>query len=419
MIRSKWGLVTRRWVALLVALGVDSFGSGSFQPLVLVYATRAVGLPLAVAGTVVTVGTGVGLLVPPVAGRLVDRVGPRTVVIAAQVMQALGALSYLAANGTAMTLVAAILLAAGLQLFFCALFSLIADVSAAGPKDRPFAIVSMVRAACFGLGALVAGGLLSAIGIASMRAMAGVDALSFLLCAVALALLVRAPGSLRRSGEAAEGRRRGVLQNRPYLALIGVTALLVLPMDFFAVGGPVYVIQQLHGPAWLPGSGLALLTFLESVGATATVRATRRFARTTTLVLSAGLYALWCVVSLGAVVVAPAWLAAWVLGGTLIQSAASLLFGTRANALAEAAAPREMRGRYLAAFQYAFTLAQVTAPAVVSLFSAGIWVPWTVVAASSCAAMFGLRWLTPRLPAHAVTPAQNPAAVTPQGGTGG
>ncbi len=69
-------------LALLIALGVDNFGSGLFLPLTLVYATREVGLPLAVAGVTVTVGTGVGLPGPPVAGGGVDRVGPRPVVVA-------------------------------------------------------------------------------------------------------------------------------------------------------------------------------------------------------------------------------------------------------------------------------------------------------------------------------------------------
>jgi hypothetical protein len=60
--------------ALLIALGIDNVGSGLFLPLTLVYATQVVGLPLAVAGVTVTAGTVVGLLVPPVADRFVDRV---------------------------------------------------------------------------------------------------------------------------------------------------------------------------------------------------------------------------------------------------------------------------------------------------------------------------------------------------------
>jgi MFS family permease len=55
--------------------------------------TRVVGLPLAAAGTVVALGTLGGLAVPPAAGRLVDRVGPRRVVICAELLQALGAVA--------------------------------------------------------------------------------------------------------------------------------------------------------------------------------------------------------------------------------------------------------------------------------------------------------------------------------------
>jgi MFS family permease len=73
----------RSRAALLTALGVDNFGSGLFLPVALVYVTRVVGLPLAVAGPIVALGTVAGLAVPPVAGPLVDRVGPGRVVVAA------------------------------------------------------------------------------------------------------------------------------------------------------------------------------------------------------------------------------------------------------------------------------------------------------------------------------------------------
>ena len=89
----------RSRLGLLAALGVNNFGSGLFLPVVLLYVTRVVGLPLAAAGTVVALGTVAGLAVPPAAGRLVDRVGPRRVVICAELLQVLGAVTYLAARG--------------------------------------------------------------------------------------------------------------------------------------------------------------------------------------------------------------------------------------------------------------------------------------------------------------------------------
>jgi hypothetical protein len=53
----------RNRAGLLVALGADNFGSGLFLPVVLLYVTRVVGVPLAVAGTAVTAGTVAGLRV--------------------------------------------------------------------------------------------------------------------------------------------------------------------------------------------------------------------------------------------------------------------------------------------------------------------------------------------------------------------
>lgn len=92
---------------------------------------------------------------------------------------------------------AGVLLAAGQQLFYSSLFTLIADVAGDGPKDRPFTVAAMVRSACFGLGGLAAAGLLSLAGAAAYRIAVAVDAGSFAVCALLLALLVRTPGPAR------------------------------------------------------------------------------------------------------------------------------------------------------------------------------------------------------------------------------
>lgn len=235
-------------LALLVALGIDNAGSGFFLPLTLVYATRVVGLPLSTAGAVVTIGTVAGLLVPPVAGRLVDRVGPRLVVIAAQLAQGLGAGAFLVAGGIESVVVATLLLAAGQQLFYSSLFALISDVAGDGAKDRPFAVVAMVRSGCFGLGTLAGGALLTLAGSAGLRVAVAANAVSFLAGAALLATLVRA--THRRRPPAGAGRLRA---DHRFLALIAVTALIVLSIDFFLAGMGVYVLDVLRGRPWLPG----------------------------------------------------------------------------------------------------------------------------------------------------------------------
>lgn len=392
---------------LLAALGIDNFGSGLFLPLAILYTTRVVGLPLSVAGVVVSAGTLVGLLVPPLAGRLVDRVGPRPVVITAQLLQAAGAGTYLLADGVPLTLLAALLLAAGQQTFYSSLFALIADVAEPGPYDRSFAVVAMVRSATFGLGALVAGVVLIDAGSAGLRAAVAIDALTFVVAAVGLTVFVRARhhGADRAPGDGPE-HLGGVLSNRPYLALIALTGLVGLTADVFLIGLPVYVLDQLDGPTWLPGVVLALLTVITSTSAAAVVRATERFSRTTTMAMGAAAYCAWSLSVIATAFLPPQLRPAWILGATLVLAAASLLFGARTNALAEAAAPRASRGRHLAAFQYAFTIAGVLSPAVVSLFSVAIWLPWALVAVCAGLAALALPRLGALLPAHAVNPPQ-------------
>lgn len=97
--------------ALLAGLGIDNFGSGLFLPLALVYATRVVGLDLRAAGLVVAVAAAAGFVVPPVAGRLTYRFGPRVTVVTAQLAQGVGAVAYLLAGNGAGVFVAAGLMA--------------------------------------------------------------------------------------------------------------------------------------------------------------------------------------------------------------------------------------------------------------------------------------------------------------------
>jgi MFS family permease len=404
----------RSRIALLAALGVDNFGSGLFLPVVLLYVTRVAGLPLAVAGTVVALGTLAGLAVPPVAGRLVDGGGPRRVVIGAELLQALGAATYLAARGTPAVAAAAVLLAAGQQSFYSALFALIADVAGDGPKDRPYAVAGMVRAACFGLGGLAAAGLLSLAGQEAYRLAVIVDAVSFGLCALLLAVLGRDPGAPHRAARAAAAAGTAgparLRSDRPFLVLIVATGLLALCTDFFLSGMSFYLLTELHAPPWLPGTVLALVTGLSSVGGTAALRVTRGLRRTTPMALGAGLYVLWCAASLAALAVPPGWRPAELLAATLLLATAGLLFGSRVNALAEAAAPRPLRGRYLAAFQYAFTVPGVIAPAVAALFSVAVWLPWLLVGLSAGLAVPVLHWLAGELPAAALRPAVSGAS---------
>ena len=280
----------RSRVVLLAALGIDNFGTGLFLPLGLVFAIRVVGLGVETAGPVVAAAGLLGFAVPPLAARLAHRFGPRYVVVLAQVVQATGALTYLVARDAVGVFAAAALLAVGTQLFYCSVFVMVADVSTGVSKERPFALVAMVRAGAFGLGNLVAAVSLATGGTRALPWLVGLDALTYLVAAGLLATYVETPPSA--PAEPPVGTL-AVLRDRTYLALITSAAMAGLAIDVALLGGPVYLLDVLHGPAWLPGALLATSTGLSSVLGVRVVLLLRPYRRTRSLQAGSLVFVVW------------------------------------------------------------------------------------------------------------------------------
>ena len=454
--RSRWGLLT--------ALAIDNFGSGLFLPLVLVYSVQVVGLSVSLAGTLLFLGTLIGLAAPLVVGAVVDRFGPRRVVITSQLIQAAGMTLYLVAStatssgsgrGAAVGLAVggALLVAAGTQTFYSSLFSLIAAVAGDGPKDGAFAHVDMIRSAAFGLGALVAAALLSWLDAPALRIAVAVDALTFVVAAALLWRLVQVkaeqnrrdhppmptptePVALEpglhpaRTAEAtttgatttaataaaattatrdlAEGRPRP-WRDRPFLVLLVMLALTGSAIDVFLVGFSVWALDRLHAPAWVPGACVALLTGLTSTSTAVVVRWTSAWKRTRTVALGAVLTIAWCAMCAAAPLIEQGWQAAWLLASTVVLALSSMLIGARAMAMAEASAPVRAHGRYMATVQYSFNTTALLAPLLVGLFAVALWLPWAAVATGCAGALLLLPWLARRLPADAVSAQEVPA----------
>lgn len=372
--------------ALLGALALDNLGSGLFLPLTLVFLHRVGGLPVDVAGGAVAVGTLLGVAAPPLAGRVVDSAGPRRVLVTSLLLQAAGTLGYLLVRGPGAVAVAAALVAVGTQSFYSSLFALVADVEGPGPQDTAFARVAQVRAGAFGTGALLSAGLLALDGDDGLRAAAVVDAATFLLAAIWLVRAVHPPAHApAAAGPVPATARRTVTADRPFLALVVVAGCAALGGDVFLVGLPVYALEDLSTPGWVPGSCVALLTAVTALGGTAAVRATAARRRSSVLAWGAGLSVVWALVALLALAVPRAAAPVLLLSGTAVEAAATLLT-SRVNAHAVAVAPPEHRGRYLAAFQLAYTSAALLAPAVVGLSAHGAGLPWAVVAGTSAVA---------------------------------
>ena len=170
-----------------------------------------------------------------------------------------------------------------------------------------------------------------------------------------------------------------------------------------AIGIPVFVIESLRAGAWLPGILLALNMTLMAGAQTVVVRIVEPHRRTRALALAGLLWCGWCVATALALSVPAALLVPYLLLTTCIFTLAELIHAPTSNALAAAASPEALRGRYLDTFQFSWATASFAAPGLFTLlFAVGPALPWVVVAALALAGGLSVLWLEPRLPPSAV-----------------
>ncbi|MGO4754941.1 MFS transporter, partial [Streptomyces sp. 2MCAF27] len=147
--------------ALPAALAIDAIGTGLCLPLSMVYFLAVTDLSEADVGLLLTAATACSLLLPLLVGRIVDRFGPRPVVIAGQLSQAAGFFLYLGVAGPQSLFLAALVEAVGLRVYWSSIFALISEQADGEARDQWFARAGMIRAAGTGAGTVLAGALVA------------------------------------------------------------------------------------------------------------------------------------------------------------------------------------------------------------------------------------------------------------------
>lgn len=371
-------------VALFAVLMLDSVVSGVFFPLSMLYLSVVAGVSLVQVGVLLTVAGVVSLPLPIWVGRLVDRKGAKNAVLVAQLLQAAGFAGYLVSWNPGTVLAAATVLSLGQRTFWASAFTLVSDISdrdpTAGRRERWFGIIGSLRAAGYGVGVLVAG---LALAIGSRTALS----LAILTCAVllvgaAVVVHLAIPTMAAGSGAPEEIRGYGVLlKDRPYLALIALNSLFAICNIMLSIGLAPYVTRELPTLAWAIGPLLAMNTVVQAVFQTVVVRWIRPVRRDWSLCIAGALWAAWACLTLLPVWLAPAWWLPSLVVGVFCYSAAQLVHSPVSNALSADAAPADVRGRYLAVFQYSFAVAGVVTPVIFAgLFEISYGLPWIAVA---------------------------------------
>lgn len=385
----------------------DSLTMGMFVPLSFVYLVARSGTSISTVGTLLTIAGIATVPAPLIVGRLVDRHGPQRPVVAAQIIQAAGFVVYLYATTWQLILAAAIVVTLGQRIYWASAFTLIGTISGDDPHHRAsewlLGALSSMRATGYGLGSLVAG-----VAVASRSSTASelVVVGSVVLMTTSAALM--AVGGPRPRSPAPTSRPTGdyrtLIADRPFLAFIGLNTVFALCNVMLGIALAPFVEQSRPVVLWLVGPLLALNTLLQATCQMWVVRLLRRLRRHLALCLAATLWAMWATLFAVATVVPHPYEVFCLGAATLCYSAAQLVHSPSSNALAFDAAPVELRGRYLAVFQYSFVVATAVAPALASWLLT--WAPialWIATGSLAAAAVPASLALARHLPPAAVT----------------
>jgi len=364
---------------LLAGLMIDSFGGGCAGPLLLLYFLRVADIPLGTAGVLLTVATLFSIAAPAAVGVVIDRVGPRNLVVGAQFAQGLAFVGFFFGRSLWLLFLCALVTTTGQRVFWSSIFSLLNDVSDPGDRDRWFGLGGMMQAAGFGLGALVAGALLSFDGDRPFLIAMAVNAVTFFVAGV---LLLRLHVTHTRTAAADAGDASAPLlrKDKAFLVLIGANTVLALCTMLIGVGLPVYVTEALPAPRWIVGVLLAATSVVLATGQTLVVRHSEKRRKTHVLILAGLLWAVWGVLMAGLLHLPTGLVVPGLVLATVVFASADVLHAATSNALAAAVAPQVGHGKYLSYWQYSFTFASVLAPGFFAqLFEVRREFPWLAI----------------------------------------
>ena len=412
----------RGHVPVVTALVVDALGTGMFLPVSLLYFTVTTPLSLAQVGLGLSVAATLRLPLGPVLGALTDRLGPRVVLLLANLVQALGFVAYLGVRSLPTLILASLVVQAGDTAFWSSYPALVTEISAPGERERWFGFLGALRNTGFALGGLLSGVAVSLGGEGGYRAVVVVNAVTFGVATLLLALerTPRHAPAPAPPDDGGPGPWRTVLADRPYLGLSLVNVAVATSTYALTVVMPVWAVTTLGLPAWVPGVAFTINCLLVALAQGPVVALmTGRTSRVRALQVACALAAASSLVLLAAGSV-PAWAGvALVLAGVVVFTAAELVESPLMATLSAEGAPEHLRGRYLAAYQVSWNLSGIIGPAALTaLLALGGLPVWGALVLLALVSGWGLGLVARHLPAarEPVGSAGVPVATDPASG---
>jgi MFS family permease len=363
-------------IALFAATWIDAVGSGLFFTFYLLYLTKSAGFSLGTAGAVLSIASGFALAANPIAGSLVDRIGARRMTIFSQILCMVGYGALFFVDGSLPLLVAAATLAVlGERIFWVGFPSFISIMASDHERDRWFAFIGMTREAGFGVGGLLAALVIAVFGNSGYQILVVANAASFGIAT--FIIWSRVPSPPVEPIHHDHGGWRAVVRDRPVMKMALANTAACLTILIAALTMPIYAVDDLDLPAWLPGLLFVNTTVVLTLGQSLALRYMSGWRRTRIFVLAAAIWFAGAMTFALAQVVPKGMLIAFMFFAVTVTIFGDLFHAPQTNGLPSAMAPVALRGRYLALFSLSWGIARTIAPGIVSaLHALGPTWPW-------------------------------------------
>ncbi len=401
-------------IRMLVGIGCSALGGGLIMSLLAVYLHQVRGLPLQLAGLVLTFQALLGLAFSPLVGLAVDRIGPKPVLLTALGIEAVGTVAIGFAATAPQAFLAAGIMAVGNAGLWAPQAAILSRLTTPERRQRVFGLQFMLLNLGIGLGGLVGAVVVDVDRPWTFTVLYAANAITFLAYAVAVAGVRGISGPEAHPPEEGEGGRGGYLQvladRRLRRYVLGALLLLTCGYGSMEVGIPVFMTTE----AGLPINAIGIVFFFNTlVIVVAQVWVIKRIegrSRSKVLLLVAVAWsACWVLLAASSLVSSLA-AAVVITVGVSIFAVGETLWSPVAPSLVNDFAAPHLRGRYNAVGGLVWSVAGAIGPAFAGLLlGAGLGVLWALLVAAG-ALVAGLVLLSLR---RLLTPAEDGRAGVP------
>jgi len=408
---------------LMIGVACSALGSGLTMPFFYVYFAQVRHIPGQTVGLLFAWMGLVSFIGAPIGGTLIDRFGPRIVMIVGLVVEAVavGAIGHIETVEQAFVVATAVCL--GTVGLYPAATAMLTRMVPEAERERVYGIQFMLLNAGLGVGGLISSVLVDVSSVESFQRLYLIDALSYLAYIGVVVSLPRGTGEVPVGEQPTDdsagtpgapgGGWREVLADRTLLRVVAVSVVVVtFGYAQMEAGFTAYATEVGEVPpnrlGWAFGANTAVIV----LGQLVVLRRIQGRSRSRLLAVAAAVWSLsWIVISSAGLVDGGLAVACAVVGLGLF-GLGETLWAPVAPALVNELAVEELRGRYNALQSMVWTVSSILGPSIAGLLigngRSGVWAA-VVIGGTAVAALLFLR-----LRRHLTPEQDGRAPATPQ-----